>query len=204
MTSAALESDGVSMLAQLHYEYVQDINRAYLTCKLHEKTAAVHDRGESLQIYSLFERNAETAETIRTSASLLGGWEESPFYKADGKKWEQGASQIERRMAKHSKQQPIITRGVDFEDYPILVHAYKFEPDPVMKVELVIPEYQCEAQPLSINIVAAALRCMDFLVPSYIAAPLAPYAHHEARFTTILEYLKKTMPQNAIASLCLS
>ncbi len=204
MIDAVCDTDGLSMLTQTYYAYLQEIHAAYLICKQHEKTAAIHNRGIELQVYSLYQRDAETAEAIRNNAALLPGWEESPYHKADGMKWETMKKQIDRRMAKHSKLHPIITRGVDFEDCPMLVHAYKFEPDPIMKIELVLPNYQCEVQPLPIHVVAVALQCLDFLVPSYVSKPLAPFDHHETKFSTILEYLRRVMPKDAAASLCLS
>jgi hypothetical protein len=201
MIGAVCDTDGLTMLGQAYYEYLLEIEAARVVCMRHEKTAAIHERGTELQIYSLYTRDEKTAEEIRNNTAFLSGWEESPYHLADGKHWERLQGEVEKRMTKHSRLHPIVTRGIEWEDYPMLVHAYKFEPDPIMKIELVLPTYQSEAAPLPIKVVAAALQCLEFLVPSYVAAPLAPYDHHETKFSTIFEYLRRVMPKGDCASL---
>lgn len=107
-------------------------------------------------------------------------------------------------MEKHNKQHPIITRGISWEGIlSVLIHAYKFEPDPVMKVELIVPTYENPVPELPLKVIAATLQCHEQLVPAYIAEALPMYNHHEAKFETLWEYLSRTMPKNLDATRCL-
>ena len=204
MTTGTCDNNGVVMLGEAFYEYLQEIEAARQICCQHQSTAAIHERGTELQIYSIFKREERTAAELRSNTDFLPDWKQSPYYRADGRRWGHLQSRIEKQMAKHTKLHPIITRGVNWEGYPMLIHAYKFEPDPVMKIELVLPTYQSEAPPLPIKTVAAALECLDFLVPSYVTTPLPPYDHHETKFSTIFEYLRRVMPKDTYASISLS
>ncbi len=106
-------------------------------------------------------------------------------------------------MEKHGKLHAILTTGIVWEGIPLIVHAYKFEPDPVMKVELVLPEIPEPLHELPLKMIATMLRCLDHIVPEFIATPLPPYVRHEAKFMTIKEYLLHTMPAGLYATSCL-
>jgi hypothetical protein len=73
-----------------------------------KKTAAIHERGTELQIYSLYTRDEKTAEEIRNNTAFLSGWEESPYHLADGKHWERLQGEVEKRMTKHSRLHPSV------------------------------------------------------------------------------------------------
>ncbi len=194
------------MLADAMYAYLQEMEECRVICERHEKTSAIHTRGQSLQIYRQFKRDEFTARQIRTTTEDLPSWEQSIYWVKDGflaKAWKKMQNEVELRMAKHSKLHPIITRGIAWEGRPILVHAYKFEPDPVMKVELVMGMYESPVPELPLQVIASLLRCHQFIVPDYIAPPLSPWDHHETKFSTIWEHLSRTMSPGLYATQCL-
>ncbi len=82
----------------------------------------------------------------------------------------------------------------------MLIHAYKFEDDPICKVEIILPSYTTPSPELPIQLMASMLECHEFLVPSSIAEPLAPYTKHEAKFLTVPEFLRANMPRNLYAT----
>lgn len=192
------------MLSGALHMYFEEIESDAALCYKHGSTAAIHDRGNSLQIYRLFKRDEVTAQQIRDFTDALPTWEESLFFSRGEteKSWMKMQRDVEARMPKRN-QHPIITRGVSWEGLPILIHAYKFEPDPVMKVELVLGAYQSPVPKLSLRVVAAMLRCHEYIVPEYISTSLPPYEKHEAKFLTIAEYLTRSMPENLYATKCL-
>ncbi len=198
------EINGLTMFADAALAYLREIEVQRALCIKHNETAAIHDRGQSLQIYRLFKRDEVTARQMRNATEKLQPWEDSPYWQANRKQWVDMEQQVVRRMEKHHKQHPIITRGIVWEGVmPILVHAYKFEPDPIMKMELIVPPFGNLVPQLPLQLIAASLQCHEYLVPNYIAEPLPPYDHHEAKFSTLLEYLSRTMPRGLYASECL-
>ncbi len=199
----SVAEDGLGLLSSAIYGYLEEIESCRSICKKHDKTAAVHTRGKTLQVYRLFQSEEITARQIRHATEELSDWKETPFWKSHQQVWEKTVKQIESRMAHHGKQHAIITRGVDWNGTPLIVHAYKFEPDSVMKVELVFPPCTIPAPDLPIQTMAAILQCHEYIVPGYIASPLPPYSKHEARFSTIMEYLLQVMPEGLYATSCL-
>lgn len=191
------------MLAGALFGYLQEIENYKNICQRHEATTAVHARGKTLQVYRMFPRDEATARQIRRCTDEMPSWEESPFWKSHQQVWKRNLQQIESRMAKHEKQVAIATRGIDWRGTALIVHAYKFEPDPMMKVELVVPPTNVPTSELPLQIMAAILECHENIVPSYIATPLAPYVRHETQFLSIMDYLLHAMPETSYAASCL-
>lgn len=198
--------DGLELLRDALYGYFMEIESCRVICARHESEAAIHSKGKTLQLYRLFKRDEVTAKQIINAVKELPGWEESIYYKKGGKLhrlWEKMYKEVEHRMVKHKKLRSIVTRGVEWEGLPILVHGYKYEPDPVMKVELLVAPYESPAPELPIQIMSSLLRCHEHIVPEYIASPLPPYERHEAAFEMISDYLSRTMPKDLYATQCL-
>lgn len=195
--------DGITLLAGAFSMYFEELEGYRARCIAHEKSAAIHQRGTELQVYRLFERNESAAQFLRDSTSALPGWQESSFWRSYGQKWKQVESGVRTRMAKHKRLTEIATRGVLWEGDPILVHAYKFDADPVMKVELVIPKSNPAMEDLPLRTIASVLECHEYLVPLSVAAALPPYQRHETKFLTVSEYLSQKMPTELYATQCL-
>lgn len=197
-------SNGASTISisKAYSLYLRHISDQYALCAKHELTTAIHTKGKVLQVYRQYDRDEKTAKQIREVTDALPSWEALPYWKISASHLQKVEREVSMRMRKHSKQHPIVTKGVEFEGRPILIHAYKFEPDPIMKLELIIPELKLESiQPeLPLQRVASAIRCHEFIVPTFITLPKAPYAGHETEFLTVSEYLRKTMPKNTYAT----
>jgi hypothetical protein len=198
--SIDLQQDGVQLLAEALGGYLQEVERYRAICQQHQHTAAIHMKGKELQIYRLFDRSADATEQLRTASELLPPWEESVFWKYEGDAWKKLHRDVEARMKKHQKLMPILTKGIEFNNLPMLIHAYKFEPDPMMKVELIVPHSEAMDAELPLRILALALECHDYLLPAYVTHPLPPYTRHETKFATVWEYLSATMPPELFAS----
>ena len=182
--------------------YLQEVQEQHALVERHEGYVAIHTASKQLEVYRMFERNAETAQALRTAAERLPSWDQTPFWKQENNRWEKLAHEIEARMARHSKQHPILTRGIAWNNRPVLIHAYKFEPDPRMKVELILPTIPSLLPELPLRTLAQALQCHEYLIPSYIAKPVPPYEGHDTNFDTLSQYLSRTMPQGLYASQC--
>lgn len=198
-----LEESGIYSLTGAILSYLQELHEQHALVERHEGLAAIHTtKSKQLEVYRMFDRNAETAEALRRAAESLPSWKETPYWKKESNKWEKLVRDIDARMARHSELHPIVTRGITWNNRPILIHAYKFEPDPRMKLELILPTIPSLLPQLSLRTLADALHCHDYLVPSYIAKPLPPYEGHDTNFQTLSEYLSQTMPKELYASQC--
>jgi len=197
-------SDGLHLLATGIFSYLREIHDYRDVCLRHEKTAAIHNTDSgALEVYRMFDRKDETAAQLHRSLKLLPSWQESPYWVENGKQWEELKSDIGSRVEKHTKQCHIALQGIVWENIPMLIHAYKFDGDPKMKLEIVVPPFNSPFRVLPLRLVAEALRLHEFLIPEHVAKPCPPYAGHEARFLTPWEYLSTSMPPSLYASRCL-
>jgi len=171
-------------------------------CMKHNETAAIHTRGQELQVYRMFKSEGKTAAQIHEAVKTLPGWEESPYWVRHGEAWQKLKGEVEARVAGHSNQCHIACRGITWEHEPMLVHVYKFDGDKYLKVELIIPSYDGFLPVLPLRSITEALRCHEYLVPEFIAKPKPPYAGHEMRFISLSEYLSREMPPDLYASQC--
>ena len=92
---------------------------------------------------------------------------------------------------------------IEWEARDLILHVYKFEPDPILKVELVLQPNPLRPEELPLRVLASLLRCHEALIPEFIATAQTPYTHHDINFLTIEEHLAKHMPKNLYASECL-
>ncbi len=202
MQTAEQSIDGLHSLAGAILSYLQEVQEQRAIVERHEGSAAIHTAGKELQVYRMFDRSADTAQALRRATESLSPWDQTPYWKQEGNKWEKITRDIEARMAKHSEQHPILTRGVAWHSRPMLIHAYKFETDPKMKVELILPTIPSPLPQLPLRSLAEALQCHEYLIPSYCAKALPPYEGHDANFLTLSEYLSQNMPKELYACQC--
>ena len=197
-------TDGLHLLTTGIYSYLREIHEYRSICLRHEKTAAIHDTdSNALEVYRMFDRKGETAEQLHRSLKLLPNWQESPYWVENGKQWEALKSDIESRVERHTKQCHIALQGCVWENIPMLVHAYKFDEDPKMKIEIVIPTFNSPFPILPLRLVAEGLRLHEFLIPEHVAKPCPPYAGHEVRFQTLWDYLSTSIDPSLYAARCL-
>ncbi|MFA5800052.1 MAG: hypothetical protein WC840_03785 [Candidatus Peribacteraceae bacterium] len=187
-------------LGEVLLGYLKDIDYQYALCHKHEKTTAIHRKGKELQVYRMYQSSGKLAEHLHKAVAKLPGWEESAYWEINNKSWEKIRKEVENRVEQHSSQFHVSCRGVLWESTPILVHAYKFDADKYLKIELILPEYKSPLQILPLKRITAAIECHEFLVPELIAKPKPPYAGHETDFLTLTEYLSRTMPPELYAT----
>jgi hypothetical protein len=195
-----LSDESLSLFAEALDGYHQELADQVAICKKHSQTAAIHDKGKELQLYRLFHRDAAVAEHLRNAAETLPSWQEALDWSNEGQKWEKIKQDVTGRMTKHNELLPLVTKGIAWEGRPVLIHAYKFEADPMVKVELVLPHVERELPTLPLRTIASALRCHEYLVPSELAEARPPYERHEAEFLSIPQYLSQTMPSSLYAT----
>lgn len=182
------------------YVYLEELELQRNTCNKYINTAAIHAKGEVLQIYRQFRRCPKTAKHLRKAADSLSAWEKSPLWEYEKESWIKLKKQVDERVKRHSKQHEILSKGILWQERPILIHAYKFEPDSAMKIELVVPDISHYVDELPSAVVADVLQCHECLVPECVAEARAVYERHEAEFLTIKEYLLEAMPKGLYAS----
>ena len=191
---------GFAEIVPALYHYLREIEEQYEICKKHLTDAAIHSKGKSLQIYRQFHRCPKTAKHLRKAADSLSVWEKSPLWKYEQENWIKLKKQVDERVKRHSKQHEVLSKGILWQERPILIHAYKFEPDSAMKIELVVPDISHYVDELPSAVVADVLQCHECLVPECVAEARAVYERHEAEFLTIKEYLAKAMSKGLYAS----
>lgn len=190
------------MLAKAIGIYLSEVDSYRSTCERHNKTAAIHTRGTELQVYRMFKKSDKLCQHLHQAVKGLPSWEESIYCKSQGGNWEKLKSEVEARVDSHSMQCHVASRGVLWDEIPMLVHAYKFDDDPHLKIELVVPEFKPMLPILPLRIIASSLHCHEYLVPKSMASALPPYAGHEIEFMSLWEYLSQTMPKDLYASTC--
>ncbi len=196
----------LDLIAAIACNYLHEIDALAAFCARYLESAAIHDRGISLQLYRQFKTEEITARQIRHSMNSLPDVTGSIYWQKGGKLekiWDKHRCEVEAYTRKQKNKHPIITQWIAWEGLPVLVHFYKYEPDPVMKLELILGRYESPTPELPLQTIATLLRCHEFLVPEYIAAALPPYTRHETKFLTIAEYLQQTMPKKLYTLQCL-
>lgn len=195
-------SDGLISLTGALLSYFQEVQEHHAVITRHSDSVALHTASSQMEVYRMFTSTSEVAESLRNTAKTLPSWNTSPYWMQEGKKWEKLKNQIEARMERHCKQRGVLTQGIAWHNRAILIHAYKFEPDTRMKIELVVPILPTPIPELPTKILADTLACHEYLVPEYIAKPLPYYQGHDANFQSLPEYLSQTMPSQLYASQC--
>lgn len=171
-------------------------------CAKNNAITAIHTDGSPLQVFRQFQSCPAVADSIRRNGGILPAWDEWSFWKIGEKELKKLERDVLNRMKRHSKQLPVYTRGVLWDWRPVLIHAYKFEPDPVLKLELIIPPAPKKLQlpdALSLQVLSDAIELHDYLVSPMVAEPLPFYTRHDTNFITLFEHLEETMPRDTAA-----
>jgi len=178
----------IGLLSNALGAYLQEVEMYKSICTKHADTTALHTRSKELEVYRMFDRREESATALHRSSQQLPSWEQSLYWKSESVGLQKLEREVDERVRRHKKLHPIVTRGISWNNRPIVIHAYKFEPDPYMKLELIVPKVKYAHPELPILPLVDAIQCLEYLIPSHVAKPLSPYSGHEARFQTIDEY----------------
>jgi len=202
-TSELEKGNGLHDLADCVFEYMSDMRMYSAICARHEKDAAIHTRGKSLQVYRLFDRSSETSDLIRNGTTSLPSWEGSAYWKYNGKTWMKNLNEVKTQVQKHDYQNEMVTHGFVWDGIPMIGHGYKHEPDVISKLELIVMSFDGQESVLPLEMIAKVLQCHEYIVPDCIVSAKPPYERHEHSFDTISEYLHKTMKPDLLSSICL-
>jgi hypothetical protein len=142
--------------------YLLEVQRDHVLCRQNEKKSAVHEKGKSLQIYRMYQAKAEIMDRVRFAAKSLRSWEKLPCWKHCGVRWDKSAAEVAARVEAHAYQNALLTQRVIWEQRPILIHAYKFEPDTHMKIELLPMKCLVHELDNPLKEMASVLRCHDY------------------------------------------
>lgn len=192
---------GLTGVAAALHAYLHQVESDRALCMKCNATAAIHTRGKALQLYRVFEVVDGIVPEVKRATEKLHDWSVLPEAKQEQPLWNDELKEVAMRTKKHKSQHELITSGIEWEGRPVIAHAYKFEPDSVWKMELVVPSSYQEKQ-LPVSYIASLLRLHEYLVPEFLSKPLAPYVHHEAQFDAITEYLSREMPKDLYTSKC--
>lgn len=197
-------NDDVRTFSDALYGYASEVHNQSTYCAQHDDTAAIHERGTSLQIYRLFKSDETVSEHLHLSAKLMEPWNKSQRWACEGRAWCKTEGEINTRLKKHTKQTPVLTKGIDWKGRPMLIHAYKFDADPQMKVEVVVPDKESNEPERALTTITRALECHEALVPECISTPRPPYERHESKFERISDYLRDKLPSEMYNLTCFS
>lgn len=168
-------------------------------CNRHRETTAIHAKGKELGVYRMYNRDADVIKHLRNAAASLPSWETANLFDWEGGDWNKVKTEIDVRTKRHKKLETVVSRGVAWNGNPVCIHAYKFEAEPVFKVELEMLGADSEKSEFALKTLSDALECHDFLIPEEICIPKPPYTKHEAAFLTIDEYLSRNLPPDMYA-----
>lgn len=153
-------------LAEALYSFLMELEGYRKICVRHDQTTlAMNARNDTLWLRKRYDRTKEIEETLERTLPTFKPWEDSPWYHAS-KEWEA----MQKRLANQKKS--IVSRGIAWEGYPILVTAW------VERKEIVI----CTASPTTaiptaavedfpLRRAAMALQCHEHLVPEFLGKP---------------------------------
>ena len=182
--------------AKVAYAFARDLHEKFDLCAKHNGTTAIHTKGKTLQVFRMFDRDDRTAKHLRDAAASLPSWEETPVWDWEGSAMQKIQSQVDARTRKHPKLLPVISRGVAWGNTPVIIHGYKYEEDPMMKLELLLPSREASQPEFALKTISAALECHEYLIPDCVATPRPPYSRHEAEFETLTQHLVRTLPED--------
>ncbi len=184
---------GTSSLANALHMYLSETDRDITLCRNHEHNTAIHTQGSEFQLYKIFKRDQDVCQHLHKVVKNLSPWSDHYSWKHHGDGYTLLQNQISKRTQKHLKLTEIITRGIEWESMPILIHSYKFDADVSFKNELIVPSsYLDTVEILPVKLVGSLLRCHEYLMPPAIIKAQAPYLGHDINFSVISDYLSSS------------
>ncbi len=189
-------SDNLTSLCRALGSFLEELGTQRDICIRNRDIAAIHAKGKELGVYRMYGRDADVIQHLRDTTASLPSWEEANQFDWEGADWNKTKAEIDARTERHKRLETVVSRGVAWKGNPVCIHAYKFEAEPVFKVELEMLGAHAEKSEFALKTLAGALECHDFLLPPEICTPKPPYAKHETKFLTIDEYLSRNLPRD--------
>src|SRR2546425_6290124 len=85
--SVGSDADSLTLLTTALASYLEEVDDYCRICLRHDGATAVSLIQKSLRLTRLFPWRAAIEECVVQTAERLPSWQESPFWKADGKTW---------------------------------------------------------------------------------------------------------------------
>lgn len=189
-------SENLDALCRALGSFFEEFGAQRDLCIRNRNMTAIHAKGKELGVYRMYDRQEEAIKQLRDATAALPSWDDAALFDWEGNDWNKIKSEIDRRTHRHKKLETVVSRGVTWRGRPVCIHAYKFEVDPVFKVELEMLGTPAKRPEFALKTLADALECHEFLIPSEVCMPRSPYVKHEAAFLTIDEYLSRNLPSD--------
>ena len=189
-----------TLLAEALGSYLDEVAQYRSLCTKHEVTTGLCEEGEALHVLRLFPASDVIARHLCQAAARLPSWNESTAWKGNKQEWQELERSMRSRRAGCEQQSPLVTRGIAWDDLPLLLFADTRKRDSVLKIDLLIPPLREDLPLLPLRTIAQTLLCHAYLVPEVISPPLPLSKLHGDRASAISEYLKRTMPHLLYAS----
>ena len=197
------EADALDLLTEAIVSYCEEIDECRRICLQHERTTVVYATPCALHLVQLFPWKEKTLAHLRLSVERLPQWDTSPFWKSEKSSWTTLLRNIGKRAIPGARH-PLLARGIAWEGRPVLVCASSVQGESLLRLELLLPPILADVPELPLRVVASGLFCLESLLPERVAAAVPAAAVPQGRSLPLLEYLRRTMPQNLYASQCFS
>jgi len=193
------DNDGIAMLADALLRYFAELKSYRRVCRRHEGTVTVEKVGKGVRIVRTFSFQENAAACLRAGMEGLPGWEQTLFWGCEHKGWERLLRMRKAELQKRSGMHSVVVRGIAWEGRAILACGFA-SAEGILHVDLLLPPLPIELPRLPLRLIACALRCHEHLLPASVALPLQAYPRGQS--LTIAEFLRRTTPQNLLASQC--
>lgn len=194
-------ADSADALGSAVLSYLEEIDGYQQVCLRHEPTTAVYASPLALRLVKSFPWTPAAAEYLRRAVEALPGWEETLLWKA----WAEDCVALEKAFSdKNVSGGDVATRGIAWEDKPVLVRARSRNDKPLLTVDLVLPSVRGVLPELPLRRAACCLLCHEHLLPEAIARPLPGSTADQSEACTLREFVLRATPHNLYAGKCFS
>lgn len=194
------DSDGIELLADALWSYLAEVESYSTICRRHQGTAGVKDTGAGVRVSQYVPAKERIITSLRSSVGMLPGWEKTPFWSSEGKRWKRLHQGLEAKLQGQAGLRIIGVRGIGWEEHPLLVSACVSVSDALLRVDLWQLPVPTDLPELPLRTVARILRCHEHILPASVAfaVPFPP----DSEALAVEEYLRRATPQNLCASQC--
>jgi hypothetical protein len=192
--TALADTDGLGDIAAALAAYLAELDVDRDVCRRHGQDAAARSAADGISVLRAFEAADAVVTALRAAVLALPGWKHSAS-------WPTGKELGDHLMSdrKSAATRRVVLRGVAWEGWPVLVHAFMNAAGDRLAIALDSPAVPLDLGELPLRIVARALRCHEHLVPTALAVPLPFDPSGADGALPVAEFLQRTTPQSLAA-----
>lgn len=183
--------------------YLHDVDEDFRACLRHDPTTAVYATHQDISLVRLFPASDVTIASVREGTERLPSWRQSPFWGVVRARWEAVDRQDAARGSTNNRPSLAVSRGVSWAGRPVHVSARPVAEGTLLRVELLLPHVPREVPELPLRQVAHGLLCHAYVLPGRVAEPFPLRSHPQPGSEGVLQFLRRTMPENTYASHCI-